>query len=197
VRAIRQQARTGSIEKPAPTPQRRDPLALTAVACLQLGHRMAQLGITAWTIAGVAFPIVMLIAGVPLSGTQSLHFFGSLVLCGLIGASYPFFGVTALVVDVWYPALLRPFRRPAEAERACFAWLEKISARYFVLAGAIPLLSVSLLTMLSTTQSRFFLGALSLGGLAVVALVFLLHRRILENLRLLSGLPAYHPARTD
>ena len=157
------------------------------LSSLRLGHVMAVLGMVCWGIAGVAFPIALILAGAPLSKTQSIHFVSSLVLCGMIGASYPFFAVSVLVLDVWYPLLMRPNRRPHESELACYDWLERISARYFVLAGAVPLLSVGLLTLLATTQNRLVLMPLSFGGFVVMAIVFRLHGRIVRNLRLLAA----------
>ena len=79
-----------------------------------------------WAIAGVAYPLAMWLAGHPLKGTDSLLFFGSLSACGAIGASYPFFGATAMLVEVWYPAPVRPRSVGAE-DIPAFEWLSDAS----------------------------------------------------------------------
>lgn len=74
--------------------------------CLGLGHAVAMVGVVEWAIAGVAYPIALQLA----AGTQPAevywHFIGSLALCGLIAAAYPFYLTTFVCFRMVYPCLL-------------------------------------------------------------------------------------------
>jgi hypothetical protein len=145
--------------------------------CLRLGRYLAILGITLWAIAGVVYPVALRLVGHPLQGLDSFNFFWSLLACGAIGASYPFFGATAMIVEVWYPALVRP-RSVGSEDISAFEWLERVGARYLVMAGAVPLLSLAVLALRGITDKPHLLAGLAIGGLIVFAVVFRLWQRL-------------------
>lgn len=92
-----------------PPDARVDPAYLTRMRAeaLGLGHFVGMLGVILWVIAGLAYPLSIDLAGGSLPRMAYLHFFASLVLCGLIAAAYPFFLTTAFSLRVIYPQLLR------------------------------------------------------------------------------------------
>ncbi len=167
-------------------PQERAPTDIRRSA-LRLGNRFAWLGIIEWTMAGAAYPVALWWLGAPMTGVVAAHFFGSLLLCGLIGATYPFFGSTAVVVGCWYPRLLRPESVPAE-DLESLTRLESLSWRYLIMAGMIPLLALVVLTTWGRAENLLALKILSGGGLALFAITLVLARRIQTNLQLLIGL---------
>ena len=42
-----------------------------------------------WTIAGIVHPVAIRVAGGTLAIPEMTHFFGSLIICGLIAVAYP------------------------------------------------------------------------------------------------------------
>lgn len=167
-REVRHRTRGGA-EQPAPRSQRHH--------CLRLGHYLALVGIVLWSVSGVIFPLAMSSGGHPLKGADALQWCLSLVACGIIGAAGPFFGATAMLVEVWFPALVLP-RTVSLSDVEVFKWLERISARYLVMSAAVPLLSLGVLSVRGQTDSPWILIVLSLGGLVLFGLVFLLWRRL-------------------
>jgi len=161
---------------------------------LRLGNRLALLGIIEWSIAGVAYPIALSVAGAPLDGVGAVHFFGSLLICGLIAATYPFFGITAIVLDGWYPLLLRPDGVP-KVDIGPMERLEKLSWRYLIVAGTIPLLALLVLSTWGRAENRLALIVLSAGGLALFGVIFFLARAIQNDLRLMCDLAKQHSNR--
>ena len=158
-------------------------------AALRLGNRLAWLGIIEWGVAGIAYPASIAALGVPMTRTDCLHFFGSLLMCGLIAAAYPFFGATAIVVGSWYPRLLSPGVVPID-DVACLKRLESQSYRYLVLAGIIPLLAIVILTTWGRAENILALKVLSVGGLVLFGVTLLLARQIQTHVRELIGLAA-------
>lgn len=156
--------------------------------CLHLGTYVARLGIALWTLAGLCYPVAMAWTGHPLSGlVDTLQFVLSLAAGGAVGAVYPFFGVTSMVTEVWYPALIRP-HSVSTTDVPQFRWIERISARYLVLAAAIPLISLFFLAVRGQTSNQRVLGGLSLGGLALFWIVFSAWRRLQHVLNVYTEL---------
>ena len=56
-----------------------------------------------WTLAGVLYPSALHSLGANVSGQDYVHFFVSLLLGGMLGISYPFFGLVAIGIRAWYP----------------------------------------------------------------------------------------------
>lgn len=170
------QLRTG---RPLAAPRQR----VLRQRCLNLGDRAAAISLSAWLLAGLAYPIAMGLAGVRLPLELWLHFMASLALCGLIAAVGPFFGATFLCVRFLYPALARAAAADAEDIKELFQ-LNRLMRRYVLLAAAMPMLAVITLVLINS-QSRFGLGMLSAVGLMGFALAFWHYRMIQADLQAL------------
>ncbi|MCA8997893.1 MAG: serine/threonine protein kinase [Planctomycetaceae bacterium] len=138
---------------------------------LRLGRYAALIGVIEWIIAGIAYPVIMEVITGDLPWQASLHFWGSLVLCGLIAAAYPFFAITCLSLRTQYPFLLGDELAPPE-DRPLLESLRKRSWLYLTLAVAVPLLAI-LVVVSMPTNSRFAL--LGISGASLVGLFPLIH----------------------
>jgi serine/threonine protein kinase len=153
--------------------------------CLRLGHIAAVICFTLWAVAGIAYPASMQVAVGPLSAATYVHFFASLVLCGLMAAAYPFFAVTFLAVRVLYPAFVRP-GTTSEQDVPPLIALSRTMGVYLWLAASVPMLAVVAL-VLTGSSNRLALGVLSISGLAGFAVSFWLARLINEDLTALAS----------
>ncbi len=163
-----------------------DQLAKLGARCLGLGHAVALIGIAEWTIAGLAYPLAMRAAGVAVSFADCFHFLASLTLCGIIAAAYPFFGVTAIAVQAFYPRLIGNFCGGGQ-EVSGLSRLQRTVFIYLGLAAVIPLLGVALLVTLGGAH-RVSLAVVSIGGLLGLILVFWLARVIHRDLSTLTAM---------
>ncbi|QDU03744.1 Serine/threonine-protein kinase PknB [Gimesia chilikensis] len=134
--------------KRAPAQPAAPPDTMLQKRCLRLGHYAALICTTLWVIAGIAYPVSMHYAIGSLPVSAYLHFLGSLLLCGLIAASYPFFGVTYFSLHTIYPQLIERTdfsqQSPEPLER-----LKKLSWVYLILAFLVPMLSIAALAILN------------------------------------------------
>jgi|GEM_PF-3013802 len=160
--------------------------------CLNLGHFIAILGIVEWSIAGIAYPVTINVLAGSMGLGSYLHFFGSLVLCGLIVASYPFFLGTCIGLRVIYPCLAPVMHFEKEDVKS----LQKVKSRsssYLVIAALVPMLSVLGIVLVSIVQQRetqtgrfalLVLGGVGVGGFYVI---YRLYRRLQNDLDALIG----------
>jgi len=183
IRSVRRGLNSSPVD-PVDVPRQR----MLRFRCLKLGHYLALLGIFEWMVAGVVYPVVLRAVGVPLKTADSLHFFASLALCGLIAGSYPFFGGVALGIDVFYPALIRPHSIP-RSDIPFFAWLHRMSWRYLIAAAGVPLVALLLLILFGDPQNRDLrtpLLVLFAGGTVLFVVIFRLARRVQRDLSVLT-----------
>ena len=157
---------------------------------------MALLSIIEWTLAGMAYPLAMYIGGVRLTTMDNVHFFSSLLLCGLVAATYPFFAATAVTVRALYPAFVEPFQLESY-DLIDLDTLERRTWLYLALGLLVPMLAVALMVTLGGQQHRLMLAVVSASSLAgFVVLVWL--ARYLEKtigiLRRVSGAIQRHEA---
>ena len=166
-----------------------DELARLRRRALRLGAITAGTCVACWAVAGVIWPIALrLAAGPPPDGLQAyVHFLVSLVVCGLIAAAYPYFLVTFLAVRVLYPVLLGP-AGPTSTDGLALRRVEGELGRYRAAATAVPLLAVALLASRGASHP-FAVAALSVAGLAGVALAFLIESRTRSDLAALANVP--------
>lgn len=149
--------------------------------CLRLGQNSALISAAEWLVAGFAYPISMNAAGVVLAPADYVHFLISLALCGMIAATYPFFGVTAYAVHAIYPALLAPDDRlSAEAKR--IQSLERRAWGFLAVGLLLPMFAVALVVAFGDEQFRFALSLLSVGSLLGCCGLFWAARRIQRDL---------------
>jgi serine/threonine protein kinase len=151
---------------------------------LRLGWYGMWIGLGFWLVASLIYPVVLTAAvpGLPEAETRRLyaHFLGSLTVCGLIAAAYPFFCGTALGTGALLPAFLRPGTAvPADAD--ALRRLERALWPFLGLAAAVPLLAVAALVR-THARSEWVLLALCVAGLVGLGVAVLLARRIQRDL---------------
>ncbi|MBX3443133.1 MAG: serine/threonine protein kinase [Planctomyces sp.] len=137
--------------------------------------------LTLWIVAGFAYPLVLrqLSGDVPFS--VHVHFLVSLTLCGLVAAVYPFFTLSWLGTRVYYPRLL-DLSDPSRAEDAVeLRSLRQWSEAALMLAAAVPLLAVTVLTT-TGSEARPALIAAAAGGLAGFVGAFAVFRELREDI---------------
>ncbi len=148
-----------------------DDLLAARRSCLNLGSVLSTIILALWLLAGLAYPIA-LASGVSEFGMQhQVHFFVSLTLCGLIGATYPFFLMTLLSLRAFYPALVR-LETMTEADRAPLQRVSRQSWFFLLLAASLPLLSIGVLVLIES-RAKYALMAVTGAGLVGFGLVFL------------------------
>jgi eukaryotic-like serine/threonine-protein kinase len=151
-------------------------LAKVRTDALALGHHIALIGIVLWIIGGLAFPLAMHLGMGEAPVSMYLHFFASLLICGLIAAAYPFFVMSLFVLHCFLPQLIRHSRLlPSDAE--ALEILRKRSWVYFALAALVPMLAVMMLTLLEIS-SRWAPLVSTAGGMLGFAGAWLAVRRI-------------------
>jgi len=162
----------------------RDYLADMRAQALSLGHFVAMLGVSLWGIAGIAYPLSIELAGGTLPRIAQLHFFASMVLCGLIAAAYPFFLVTAFGLRVIYPQLLRdgPIARGDAPELSLV--LDR-SYWYLASGGLAPMLGILTVLFLAENEldiQRTALFVFATVGLLGFALLLGIWRRLRDDI---------------
>lgn len=152
--------------------------------CLNLGNYASLVCVTLWLVAGPAYPIALRLIYGPVPTSIYVSFITSLALCGLIAASYPFFGISFLSVRCVYPMLLQ--RDPHHTHDA--RWLETLSRQtwiYLLLAALMPMVSVTILALTQTKDTRWLLISSTAGivGFAMNVYFFSALQRDLTTLR--------------
>lgn len=130
--------------------------------CLRLGHYAALICTAEWIIAGIAYPISMHYAIGTLPASAYAHFLGSLLLCGLIAASYPFFGVTYISLHSIYPRLLKENDFSQQAPDT-FKQIKRLTWIYLIMAFLVPMLSIASLAMINL-DDKVAIGILTVAG---------------------------------
>ncbi|MEX2288375.1 MAG: serine/threonine-protein kinase [Planctomycetaceae bacterium] len=157
---------------------------------LSLGHLTAWLGAFIWMLAGIAYPISIHLAAGHMPKEGYIQFSASLLLCGLIAASYPFFGVTYIGLGVLYPGLLLD-DLSASDDVPTLKRLRRQSLYYLIIAATVPLLSILALVAFESfmviNRAHFLIAlvALSTGGLFGFGLLFWRYRLLQRDLDVL------------
>lgn len=162
-------------------------LAKLRSRCLRLGHYGAVIGVCEWTVAAAAYPIsIRLLAG-PTPLGALVHFFGSLLLCGVIAAAYPFFLITFFSLQSLYPKLLRA-NLAASDDSGPLENLKRLTWIYLVVGASVPMLSIAALVMVGSQEqfARIAMGIVSLGGLLGFTVIFWLFRRTQDDIEALQ-----------
>jgi eukaryotic-like serine/threonine-protein kinase len=155
------------------------------------GLRLATIGVICWLLAGLAYPLTLLATLGQAPVWVFLNFLASLTLCGLIAATYPFFGGTFLAVRAFYPALVQPGSGD-ESDLRDLQRIDQWISVYLVVASAVPLLAMTVLSVVRV-GSPLLVGLLGIGGLVGFVGVYFLSRVIrgdLDTLRDIVKRPA-------
>jgi eukaryotic-like serine/threonine-protein kinase len=101
--------------------------------------------IVEWSIAACVYPISLRIVNAEMPTSAMLRFFFSLVLCGLVAASYPFFVVSLFSLRSLYPVFLLSDLDQAAVDAPVLRKLGRRNAVYLVVAALVPLLGIAAL----------------------------------------------------
>lgn len=151
-------------------------------AIWNLGHRAAMIGGLMWVIAGLVFPIVLAQMDPTFRIVDAVEFFLSLTICGGIAWIYPFFGISLLATEVYYPSIVAPAMVDPDFESQT-RLLKRRATVHLACAALIPLLGLALLATQQvlgahrTTVNQFLLVIVLLTAIAL-AFAFLLHQRL-------------------
>ncbi len=143
-------------------------LATVKWRAFQLSRFVTILGITEWVIAGLVYPLALRLTTGELAADWYVRFIGSLLLCGLVAAAYPFFLTATLTVRAYIPALWRQDRLTS-ADVAGLRRLSEQSSWSLYLAGGVP--TVGILILLTAQDATDPLTALTLKALSVLGVV--------------------------
>ncbi|MFF0634245.1 protein kinase [Nocardia sp. NPDC004151] len=163
-------------------------LTRARIDALRLGPRVVWIAFVFWVLGGIVFPVLLnLIAGgVPYA--TYVHFLLSVVVCGAMAVSYPYFGLTWYVVRCLYPVFLEHGRSDA----ADIDHLHRLAGRtgfYLTVAAAVPLVGVTGVTFLPGVDIESIIWAvriLCVGGILGFVLAYLLYGVIEKDLEALE-----------
>ncbi|UUO09174.1 serine/threonine protein kinase [Blastopirellula sp. J2-11] len=119
-------------------------LQLARRRAFRIGRFISYLGIAEWTIAGIAYPVALHLILGGLERQWYAHFLGSLLICGMIAAAYPFFFLSTLAIRAFIPPLLEAEPLSTSDVRE-LRWLAKHMDWFLYLAGGVPAAGVMLL----------------------------------------------------
>lgn len=167
----------------------KDNIASARLRAFQLSRFVTVLGITEWLIAGMVYPIALNVLTKGLLETKwYFHFVGSLLICGLVAAAYPFFMTATLTIKSFLPSLLQSDRLRA-ADVAQLHRLSEQSTWSLYLAGGVPAVGMMILLMTqqqaTTENSSFALTALSIVGAVGFALILSLSKSLQSDIEAL------------
>ena len=153
------------------------------IRSLRLGYFVAWVVVSLWAIAGVVYPVALNIFSVDLGLKEYLHFFGSLVYCGVMAAVFPYLIVSLATLRVFYPSLIEDLSVD-DSQRPELDAVGRRASLFLLLAGAMPALGILTLVLLSLfTDSRNVMPQLVLSIVGVVGfgLAFLLYREVQQD----------------
>ena len=150
---------------------------------LLIGHRCAQICLSLWAIAGIAYPIAIQSTGTEVPFSAYAQFFGSLLIFGLMATAYPFFGVTLYGVQVLYPAMRRLGVGQGSDRDDLLLCRDRLRL-YLVMAASIPLLAVAAFAGI-TKEIAWLAQVLCFAGMIAFAASFWLYRRIEDDIEIM------------
>ena len=147
---------------------------------LLLGHVIALIGIASWILAGILYPLLLQLMTGLVTAEGTLHFFASLVLCGLVAAVFPFFSMTEYSLLRIYPGLEGAGQ---DTDRSTLLRLRQLGGAYLLAAGGVPLLSITLLAI-TGEHERAVLAWVSGFGILVLVAAFGMYRRLAQRIEM-------------
>jgi serine/threonine protein kinase len=166
-----------------------DELRFVHQRALLFGFYAASISLSEWIIAGIAYPVSIDIAGESLSMTACIHFFSSLLICGLIAASYPFLWLSFLSIRYILPVTGLPAVDQSDSTRALYRQIESWLSIALATAAAVPMLALAALILLGSV-SRLGMASLTLAGIVGFGMCFNLYREIQLDLNTLLKKPS-------
>lgn len=156
----------------------------TRLLVFRLGLYGALIGSVEWVLAGIAYPISIRAVGVQMPVDAYFHFFASLVICGLVAASYPFFFVTLFCMRSLCPRIWQGSLRRVADDRKSLKLVASMLNPFLLISALVPLLGIASLLSFGS-ESRFGMSVLSIVGLFGFAAIFGLYRQLSNDVGLL------------
>ncbi|MEV0357336.1 serine/threonine-protein kinase [Nocardia sp. NPDC050697] len=159
---------------------------------LAFGDRAVVIPFAMWVIAGITFPFTLWLATGDIDGGAVVHFLASLVVCGAIAVSYPFFLANFYLVRCIYPIFLR-HGAVDESDAVRLRGLGRRSTRYLAAAASVPLLAVAGVTFLPPQDIPSVIVAvrvLCVGGIVAFIGSYVLFRALEADLKALERVVA-------
>lgn len=159
---------------------------------LLLGDRAVFVVFLMWGASAIVFPTALHVVTGSLPSHAMVHLLASIVVCGAIAVTYPFFLVVFYMMSCIYPLYLRH----GEISTSDALRLRRLDRRchwYLTLAASIPLLAVAGVTFLPPADISAVIVAirlLCLGGVIAFAGSYLLFRALSADLRALERVVA-------
>ncbi|MFF4023410.1 serine/threonine-protein kinase [Nocardia elegans] len=174
-------------------------LTSARIDALRLGNRVAAIAFVFWFAGGVIFPVMLnLVAGGVPRGTYT-HFLLSLVVCGAVALTYPYFAITWYVVRFLYPLFLAHGRSAAD-DVEHLRRLARRTGIYLTAAAAVPLVGVTGITFLPAPDIESIIWAiriLCVGGIICFILAYVCYEVIGKDLRALERVAAASTTDTE
>ena len=161
-----------------------DELTFIHQRALLFGFFAGGISLTEWIIAGIAYPVSIDLAGETLPMTAYIHFFSSLVICGLIAASYPFLWLSFLTIRYILPVTGLPAVEQSPSTRNLYRLIDNCLGIALATAAAVPMLALAGLILFGSV-SRLGMASLTIAGIVGFGMCFLLYREIDSDLNLL------------
>nr|WP_245649592.1 serine/threonine-protein kinase [Nocardia shimofusensis] len=159
---------------------------------LLLGERAVVIPFALWVLAGLTFPLALQLSTGGITANAVVHFLASLVVCGAIAASYPFFLATFYIVRCIYPIFLRHGEISA-GDAVRLRALDRRCNGYLAVAASVPLLAVAGVTFLPPAdipQVIVAVRVLSVGAIVAFVGSYLLFRALEADLHALERVVA-------
>lgn len=148
-------------------PDREPPTESEVAATWNIGRLIAQISGSLWVVAGLIFPIALLTIENTFRLADAARFMISLLISGGIAIAYPFFGLSLLVVLIYYPRLIRPTMADPEFPRRRSQMIRQ--CRWFLLLTALtPLLALALLVLQQESSKLMLLATIGTTALGLV-----------------------------
>jgi eukaryotic-like serine/threonine-protein kinase len=157
---------------------------------LMLGNRGALLSISAWTIAGLGYPVLLTLSGFAPGFQGWTDFVGSHFLAGLIAGAYVFWLLNWCAVHVWQPVLLEASLDHDEESdwSGLYEWLEGRCSFYHILALAIPPVAIIWLVVYHESRDKIALTVVSVVSVLGLLLLAWVSRGVQKQVDLLKSL---------
>ncbi len=134
---------------------------------VDLGHRAALIGGAFWMVAGIVYPLALWWMYPAFTPMLAVHFFVSLLICGGVAMTYPFFSLALMSTLAFYPRLMRGTLRDPGFDLRAHQMVRRSEA-YLLVAAIIPMLGAALLVSSQSQSSVFMLIAIAMGMIGLL-----------------------------
>ncbi len=147
-------------------------------ATMHLSQHAAHIGGGFWIAAGFFFSLVLTLRFAEFGLYEGVQIFVSMLICGGIAATYPFFALAMLGTLVYYPRFVRDTMQDPEFDHRKDQMISRSEAWLFAGAG-VPLLGAALLISHPDDRKGFMLALVALTAVGFLA-SFLAYKQIVR-----------------